>query len=54
MQTSEVAQHWKSLLSVLFSSALNYKVFVACTTALQKVNTQLRVSLIRMTLRVIH
>ena len=33
MQTSEVAQHWRSLLSVSFSSALNYKIFVACTTA---------------------
>jgi hypothetical protein len=51
MQTSEVAQHWRSLLNVSFRSAFNYKVFVVCTTALQKVRNSL-VSLSTMTLRV--
>lgn len=33
MQTSEVAKHWRSLSSVLFTGALNYEVYVACATA---------------------
>ena len=35
METSEVVQHWRSLFSVLFTSALNYNGYVACTATLQ-------------------